>query len=91
MGVREIACAALQDLDSLNKAELLSTDSGHNPTNELTAEDVALLDRIAELTEQPDAYFTDLRELFAASAYGHRVGALLSHYGLDASAPLHES
>ena len=91
MGLREIACAALQDLDGLNKVELLSTDSGHNPTKELTAEDVALLDRIAELTEQPDAHFTDLRELFASSAYGRRVGALMSHHGLEEPAPLYAS
>jgi len=91
MGLREIACAVLQDLDGLNKAELLSTDSGHNPTKDLTAEDVALLDRIAELTDQPEAHFTNLRELFAVSAYGQRVGALLSHYGLEPPTPLHES
>jgi hypothetical protein len=82
MGLAEVACAALQDLDGLNKVELLSTDSGHNPSEELTPEDATLLDRLAKLAGDPDTHFTALRELFDTSAYGRSARAVLRRHGL---------
>lgn len=79
-GLPEIACAALQDLDGLNKLELLSTDSGHDPSRDLTPEDIALLDHVAELTASPEEHFAALRELFNTSTYGKGVRRVLRRH-----------
>jgi hypothetical protein len=83
-GWRVLGMAALQDLDGLNKAELLSNDSGLYPDEDegdVTDEDVALVDRVAEATADPDARFDAVRALYATTSYGRWVGEKLAALG----------
>jgi len=52
------------------------------PDAELTADELALLDRTAELTAAPDGRFGELRALYADRAYGRAVRARLGKLGL---------
>ncbi len=58
----------LHDFQALNKLELrifdYFDDLHRKPEHQMTVEDKALLDRIAELTVRPDEQFEDLRALF---------------------------
>ena len=75
LGVR---VTVLQDLDSLNKAELLSIDEWQElmskPEAALTPDEIGWLDRAAELTMTVDERFEEMRAFYAASAYGRAVG-----------------
>jgi hypothetical protein len=84
-GWREIEITLLQELDSLNKAELLSNESGLLPRQSdrpVTDEEAALLDRVADVTADPDGRFDEVRELYATTAYGRRIGQKLAALGL---------
>jgi hypothetical protein len=84
-GWREVGMALLQDLDGLNKAELLSNESGLHPGEpggRVTDEETALLDRVADATADPDGRFDDVRELYATTAYGRWVREKLASLGL---------
>jgi hypothetical protein len=84
-GWREIEIALLQELDSLNRAELLSNESGLLPgqgDRPATDEETALLDRVAEVTAAPDERFDEARELYATTPYGRWVGEKLAALGL---------
>ena len=84
-GWRELEITLLQELDSLNKAELLSNESGLLPRQgdrPLTDEETALLDRVADVTAAPDERFGEARELYAATAYGRSIGQKLAALGL---------
>jgi hypothetical protein len=84
-GWRWVGCAALQDLDSLNKAELLSNESGLDPGEEaglVTDEEAALLDRAAAATSDADGRFDEVRALYATTGYGRWVGEKLAALGL---------
>ncbi len=60
---------AVRDLASLNKVETLPWDGwGLMMRREPSADDVALLDRVAALTLDPDAAFDDLRTLYRTNA-----------------------
>ena len=78
---RELQIQLLQDLDGLNKAELLSNDSGllpgqgaGNPTDEV----LPLLDRVADLLADPDGRLDELRELYATTPCGRWAGEKLA-------------
>jgi hypothetical protein len=78
-GVRQ---ALLQDLDGLNKIELTSHDwwggdLDDKPHAEVTPDDLAVLDRIAELTLNVDQRFDELRQLYAEVPHGQLVDARL--------------
>lgn len=76
-GVPPIRYALLQDFAYLNKLEMLGNDDWGalitKPEAELTGEDLALLDRIALLTEDADTHFDELRASFPETAYGQAV------------------
>jgi hypothetical protein len=72
-GLRLVRQALLQDLDGLNRVELLSHDwwGGDldvKPIEELTADDLDWLDRAAELTLAADERQDELRRFYADSA-----------------------
>jgi hypothetical protein len=74
-GVRQ---ALLQDLDGLNKVELTSHDwwggdLDDRPDAGLTVDDLAVLDRIAELTLHADARFDELRRFYTELPHGQSV------------------
>jgi hypothetical protein len=76
--MRLVRQALLQDLDGLNRIELLSCDLwggelDEKPDQDLTPEDLALLDRAAELTLSADERLADLRRFYADSARGRSV------------------
>lgn len=85
-GMLGVRVALLQDLDSLNKAELLSVDEWHDLMHkaeaELKPEETAWLDRAAELTVRADERFGELREFYEAAAYARAVRARLTALGL---------
>jgi hypothetical protein len=84
-GWRELEIVLLQELDSLNRAELLSNESGLLPgqgDRPVTDEEAALLDRVAEATVAPDERFDAVRELYATTPYGRWVGEKLARLGL---------
>ena len=83
-GLHEVALTVLQDLDGLNKAEMLSNESGLAPDEELTSELTAFLDGAAALTADPDVYFDELRDYYERSWYGR---AMLSKLRPTDSAP----
>jgi hypothetical protein len=72
-GLHEVALTVQQDLDGLNKAEMLSNESGLAPDEELTSELTAFLDRVAALTADPDRHFDELRDCYARSSYGRSM------------------
>jgi hypothetical protein len=64
----------VRDFLSLNKIELLPWDGWGlmaGPEDVVSADDVALLDRIAALTIDPDAAFDDLRSLYTSDPRLH--------------------
>ena len=78
-GVRQ---ALLQDLDGLNKVELTSHDwwggdLDDKSPEELTLEDVATLDRAAELTLHVHTHFDELRQFYTELPHGQLVLARL--------------
>jgi len=71
----------LHDFQALNKLELrifdYFDDLHRKPEQQLTVEDKALLDRIAELTVRPDEEFEALRLLFEELPRTHQIRAQL--------------
>ena len=80
-GIPPIRYALLHDFAALNKLEVLGCDDWGDlivkPEQDLTGDDLALLDRIADLILQADEQLPALLDLFAASAYGQAVLAQL--------------
>jgi hypothetical protein len=58
----------VQDLAALNKRELLLWDYWGLSLRDLTAEDRDLLDQVAIITQEDNAHFDDLRELYNREA-----------------------
>jgi excinuclease ABC subunit A len=85
LGMAPIRYALLQDFDYLNKNELVGFDAWHSlinkPENEVTEDEKALLDEIAEITNHVDSNFNGLRELYQTSSYGQTVQSRLSSLG----------
>jgi excinuclease ABC subunit A len=85
LGLPPIRYALLQDFDYLNKNELVGFDAWHSlinkPENEVTEEEKALLDEVAEMTIHVDSNFNGLRELYQTTSYGQTVQSLLSSLG----------
>lgn len=85
-GMLGIRIALLQDLDSLNKAELRSWDEWHElmakPEEELAAEEKGWLERSAELTVCVDDRFGEMREFYATAPYARAVRSKLTALGL---------
>jgi len=85
LGLPPIRYALLQDFDYLNKNELVGFDSWHSlinkPESEVTEEEKALLDEIAEKTNHVDFNFNGLRELYQTTSYGQTVQSRLSSLG----------
>jgi len=85
LGMAPIRYALLQDFDYLNKNELVGFDAWHSlinkPENEVTEEEKALLDEIAEKTNHVDCNFNGLRELYQTTSYGQTVQSRLSSLG----------
>jgi hypothetical protein len=69
--------ALLHDFAYLNKLELLGCDDwgdlAAKPEERLTDGDRVFLDKVAELTVQPDRNLDELRKLFASSSFGKAV------------------
>jgi hypothetical protein len=66
-GLWFVANNLLRDLAALNKMEMLPWDAwgGHlQPNQELKGSDLALFDRVAELTHDPDSSFEELRRTY---------------------------
>ena len=82
IGMPPIRYALLHDFIALNKCEVLGNDDWGNlltkPESELTGDDMALLDRIAEVTTHADTQFGELRALFEETEYGQEVRMKLS-------------
>ena len=81
-GVRQ---ALLQDLDGLNRVELTSHDwwggdLDDKSPEELTSEDLAKLDRAAELTLHVHTHVDELRQFYAELPHGQLVLARLRSY-----------
>jgi len=85
LGMAPIRYALLQDFDYLNKNELVGFDAWHplinKPENEVTKDEKALLDEIAEMTNHVDSNFKHLRELYQTTSYGQTVQNRLSSLG----------
>jgi excinuclease ABC subunit A len=85
LGMSPIRYALLQDFDYLNKNELVGFDAWHplinKPENEVTEEEKALLDKVAEMTNHVDSNFNSLRELYQTTTYGQTVQSRLSSPG----------
>jgi excinuclease ABC subunit A len=85
LGLPPIRYALLQDFDYLNKNELVGFDAWHSlinkPENEVTEEEKALLDKVAEMTNHVDSNFNGLRELYQTTSYGQTVQSRLSSLG----------
>jgi excinuclease ABC subunit A len=85
LGLPPIRYALLQDFDYLNKNELVGFDAWHSlinkPENEVTEEEKALLDEIAEKTNHVDCNFKGLRELYQTTSYGQTVQSRLASLG----------
>jgi hypothetical protein len=82
-GMPGIRQALLQDLDGLNRVELLSDDLwggdiDEKPDHDLTLEDLVALDRAAELTLSADEHLDEMRRFYADSAHGRSVLARLA-------------
>jgi excinuclease ABC subunit A len=86
LGMAPIRYALLQDFDYLNKNELVGFDAWHSlinkPENEVTEEERALLDEIAEKTNHVDFSLNGLIELYQATSYGQTVQSRLSSLGI---------
>jgi hypothetical protein len=86
-GVRQ---ALLQDLDGLNKVELLTYELwggeiDEKPFEELTADDLALLDEAAERIGAVYMGCDDLRSFYTASPHGRSVTARLGEVAATSS------
>ena len=85
LGMPPIRYALLQDFDYLNKNELVGFDAWHSlinkPENEVTEEEKALLDEVAEMTNHVDSNFNGLRELYQTTSYGQTVQSRLASLG----------
>jgi excinuclease ABC subunit A len=85
LGLPPVRYALLQDFDYLNKNELVGFDAWcsliNKPENEVTEEEKALLDEIAEMTNHVDSNFNCLRELYQTTSYGQTVQSRLSSLG----------
>ena len=81
VGMPPIRYALLHDFAALNKCEVLGNDDWGElitkPEADLTSDEIALLDRIAEVTTHTDTQFDELRTLFEESSYGRTVLAHL--------------
>jgi hypothetical protein len=53
----------------------------NKPENEVTEEEKALLDEVAEMTNHVDSNFNGLRELYQTTSYGQTVQSRLSFLG----------
>ncbi|HLG64724.1 MAG TPA: transglutaminase-like domain-containing protein [Ktedonosporobacter sp.] len=77
LGMPPIRYALLHDFAYLNKCEVPGCDAWGDlitkPEADLTADDLALLDRIADLTVNVDQQFATLRTLFEQTDYGQAV------------------
>jgi excinuclease ABC subunit A len=82
----------LHDFQALNRLELALWDYWdelHTKSEtSLTVEDKAILDRVAELTTDPDAHFDDLRAYFDALPRTQRIYAKLRQLGVIEDVPL---
>lgn len=82
IGMPPIRYALLHDFAALNKCEVLGNDDWGDlitkPEAELTDDDIALLDSIAEVTTHADTQFAELRALFEKTEYGQEVKKQLS-------------
>jgi excinuclease ABC subunit A len=82
----------LHDFQALNRLELALydywDDLHRKSETSLTVEDKALLDRVADLTADPDAHFDDLRAYFDALPRTQRLYAKLRQLGVIEDAPL---
>ena len=79
-GVRQ---ALLQDLDGLNRLELCSHDwwggeLDDKPDDALTAAELALLDRAADVTLSSDADLIELRRFYESSGRGRAIETRLA-------------
>jgi excinuclease ABC subunit A len=85
LGMPPIRYALLHDFDYLNKNELVGFDAWHSlinkPENEVTEEEKALLDEVAEMTNHVDFNINGLRELYQTTLYGQTVQSRLSSLG----------
>jgi excinuclease ABC subunit A len=85
LGLPPTRYALLQDFDYLNKNELVGFDAWHSlinkPESEVTEEEKALLDEVAEMTNHVDSNFNGLRELYQTTSYGQTVQSRLSSLG----------
>ena len=85
LGMPSIRYALLQDFDYLNKNELVGFDAWYDlinkPENEVTEEEKALLDEVAEMTNHIDSNFNSLRKLYQTTSYGQRIRSRLSSLG----------
>jgi hypothetical protein len=79
IGMPPIRYALLHDFAALNKCEVLGCDDWGElitkPEASLTNDDLALLDKIADLTMNVDNQFEALRKLFEDTSYGQTVRA----------------
>lgn len=86
-GMAEIRVQLLQDLDALNKAELLRNDYWHalieKPEDTLTVDDVGQLDQAAGLTSHADERFGELRQFYSELPYAQAVQSKLRALGLE--------
>jgi excinuclease ABC subunit A len=82
LGMPPIRYALLQEFDYLNKNELVGFDAWHplinKPESEVTEEEKALLDKVANMTSQVDSHLNDLRNLYQTTSYGQTVQSRLS-------------
>jgi excinuclease ABC subunit A len=85
LGFPPIRYALLQDFDYLNKNELIGFDAWHSlinkPENEVTEEEKAFLDEVAEMTNHVDSSFNGLRKLYQTTSYGQTVQSRLLSSG----------
>ncbi|HEU5381706.1 MAG TPA: transglutaminase-like domain-containing protein [Ktedonobacteraceae bacterium] len=85
-GMPPIRYALLHDFAYLNTCEVPGCDDWgeliSKPEAKLTGADLALLDRIAELTTDVDTHFDEIRQIFTESTYGQAVREHLAIHGL---------
>lgn len=85
-GMLGIRISLLQDLDSLNKAELRSWDVWHElmakSEEKLAAKEKEWLDQAAELMVCVDDRFGEMREFYATAPYARAVRSKLTALGL---------
>jgi hypothetical protein len=85
LGMPPIRYALLHDFDYLNKNELVGFDAWYSlinkPENEVTEQEKALLDNVAEMTSHVDSNFNGLRKLYQTTSYGQTIQSRLSFLG----------